>query len=77
MAVPYTSTTEIATFVANVNSATKDLENAQGSDVHAARRKLQVEARKLSLALDEPNEEVWPRIYQVRNVSSRVTCPIC
>lgn len=65
MADSYTSAADIAALVANVNTAAKTFEAAAGGDVHLARRTLQLEARKLLYSLEEPNTEVWPRIYQV------------
>lgn len=67
MADSYASVTEVAALVANVNGAAKSFQAANGGDVHAARRNLQLEARKLLYALEEPNTEVWPRIFQVKN----------
>ncbi|KAE8454287.1 hypothetical protein EG329_005212 [Mollisiaceae sp. DMI_Dod_QoI] len=71
MADSYTPPAEIAALVANVNKAAAGFEAAVGGDLHVARRNLQLEARKLLYSLEEPNTEVWPRIYQV-NVSAAV-----
>lgn len=65
MADSYTSASDVTALVANVNTAAKIFEVAAGGDVHLARRTLQLEARKLLYSLEEPNTEVWPRIYQV------------
>ena len=65
MAATYTPRPEIAVLVANVNKAAAGFEAAAESGVHAARRNLQLEARKLLYSLEEPNAEVWPRIFQV------------
>ncbi len=66
MADSYTPPAEIAALVANVNKAAAGFEGAAGGDLHVARRNLQLEARKLLYSLEEPNTEVWPRIFQVR-----------
>ena len=71
MSDTYASPTEVAPLVANVIKAADAFETATGGDQHGARRTLQLEARKLLYALEEPNTEVWPRIYQV-NVSTAV-----
>lgn len=71
MSDTYASPTEVAPLVANVTKAAAAFESATGGNRHAARRTLQLEARKLLYALEEPNTEVWPRIYQV-NVSTAV-----
>jgi hypothetical protein len=65
MTTPYSSASEVAALVANINSSSKDLESATGADAAIARRKLQTETRQLLNALEEPNAEVWPRCYQV------------
>lgn len=69
MSDSYTSAAEVAALVGNVNNAAKNFEAAAGGDVHLARRTLQLEARKLLYSLEEPNTEVWPRIYQVTILS--------
>jgi hypothetical protein len=61
MSDSYASPAEVASLVANVNKAAAGFD-----DLHAARRNLQLEARKLLYSLEEPNTEVWPRIFQVR-----------
>ncbi|CZR61327.1 uncharacterized protein PAC_11223 [Phialocephala subalpina] len=71
MADSYTPPAEIAALVANVNKAADGFSAAVGGDLHAARRNLQLEARKLLYSLEEPNTEVWPRIFQV-NVSAAI-----
>ncbi|KAK6579861.1 hypothetical protein PZA11_007569 [Diplocarpon coronariae] len=71
MADTYAPATEIAALVANLNKAAAGFESAEGGDQHVARRTLQLEARKLLYSLEEPNTEVWPRIYQV-NVSAAI-----
>jgi hypothetical protein len=65
MADTYAPAAEIAALVANVNKAAAGFEAAVGGDAHLARRNLQLEARRLLYSLEEPNTEVWPRIYQV------------
>lgn len=65
MAAPYASAAEISTLVGNVNSAAKEFEGASEREAEDARRKLQIQAAKLLYSLEEPNTEVWPRIYQV------------
>jgi fructose-1,6-bisphosphatase len=67
MSDSYASPAEVASLVANVNKAAAGFDAAAGvGDLHAARRNLQLEARKLLYSLEEPNTEVWPRIFQVR-----------
>lgn len=73
MADKYASNSEVAELVANVNSAAKAFDIASASDVHNARRALQLEARKLLHSLEEPNQEVWPRIFQVRGAFSSLS----
>ncbi|OBT59329.1 hypothetical protein VE04_00244 [Pseudogymnoascus sp. 24MN13] len=70
MSTVYTSPSEIADLVKGVNEAAASFDTAAAAqgDLHVARRKLQHEARKLLNSLEEPNGEVWPRIFQV-NVS--------
>jgi hypothetical protein len=65
MAGTHTPRPEIAALVENVNKAATGFEAAAEGDVHVARRNLQLEARKLLYSLEEPNAEVWPRIFQV------------
>jgi hypothetical protein len=65
MAAPYASAAEIETLVENVNTASKAFSAVSGREAEDARRKLQAEAAKLLYSLQEPNTEVWPRIYQV------------
>lgn len=66
MSDSYASPAEVASLVANVNKAAAGFDAAAGGDLHVARRNLQLEARKLLYSLEEPNTEVWPRIFQVR-----------
>jgi hypothetical protein len=66
MSDSYASPAEVASLVANVNKAAASFDAAAGGDLHVARRNLQLEARKLLYSLEEPNTEVWPRIFQVR-----------
>lgn len=61
----YASASEVSTLVENVNTASKAFSAVSGREVEDARRKLQVEAVKLLYSLQEPNTEVWPRIFQV------------
>jgi hypothetical protein len=65
MSDSYAPAAEVAKLIAAVNDAGKNFEAAAGGDVHVARRNLQLEARKLLYSLEEPNTEVWPRIFQV------------
>ncbi|KAG4418612.1 hypothetical protein IFR04_008237 [Cadophora malorum] len=71
MADNYVSSAEITPLVVSLNKAAASFEAATGGDQHVARRKLQLEARKLLYSLEEPNHEVWSRIFQV-NVSVAV-----
>ncbi|CAG8981000.1 hypothetical protein HYALB_00013320 [Hymenoscyphus albidus] len=71
MSDSYTSVADVKGLVANVNNTAKNFEAAAGGDVHLARRTLQLEARKLLYSLEEPNTEVWPRVYQV-NVGAAI-----
>lgn len=71
MADSYTSPIEIASLVANVNKAATIFEAAAEGHIHGARRNLQMEARKLLYSLEEPNTEVWPRIFQVHCLVQR------
>ncbi|KAH7303702.1 S-adenosyl-L-methionine-dependent methyltransferase [Rhexocercosporidium sp. MPI-PUGE-AT-0058] len=71
MADSYVSTSEVSLLVANLNTAAATFAASSGGDTHVARRNLQLEARKLLYSLEEPNTEVWPRIFQV-NVSVAV-----
>lgn len=57
---------EVAELVANVDRAAASFASAVGGDVHVARKDLQSEARKLLCSLEEPNAEVWPRVFQVK-----------
>lgn len=66
MADSYVSASVIADLAANVNTAAAKFVAATEGDLHVARRNLQLEARKLLYSLEEPNTEVWPRIFQVR-----------
>jgi hypothetical protein len=65
MAEIFTPRPEIAALVANVKKAAAGFEAAAEGDVHVARRNLQLEVRKLLYSLEEPNAEVWPRVFQV------------
>lgn len=67
MSTVYASTSEIADLVKDVNKAAASFDAAAATqgDLHVARRNLQHEARKLLNSLEEPNGEVWPRIFQV------------
>lgn len=65
MADSYASQAEVASLVANVDKAAKSFEEATVGDVHAARRSLHLEVQRLLSALEEPNQEVWARIFQV------------
>lgn len=69
MADTYIPRPEIASLVENINKAAAGFEVAAEGDVHVARRNLQLEARKLLYSLEEPNSEVWPRIFQVSSCS--------
>ncbi|ETS84536.1 hypothetical protein PFICI_02561 [Pestalotiopsis fici W106-1] len=61
---------EVAAAVGNVTAAMGTLEAALTDGEEAvARRHLRQEAMKLLSSLGDPNEDVWPRIYQV-NVSA-------
>ena len=68
MADNYVSPTDVTPLVVNLNKAAAFFEAATGGDQHVARRNLQVEARKLLYSLEEPNHEVWPRIFQVGDI---------
>tara|TARA_R110002060_G_scaffold14487_6_gene20301 strand:+ start:2088 stop:2348 length:261 start_codon:yes stop_codon:yes gene_type:complete len=68
MADNYVSSAEITPPVVSLNKAAASFEAATGGDQHVARRKLQLEAQKLLYSLEEPNHEVWPRIFQVGGV---------
>ena len=61
----YTLPAEIADLIANLNEAADSFKAAAEGDLRLARRNLQHEARKLLYSLEEPNTEVWPRIFQV------------
>lgn len=67
MSTVYASPSEIADLVKDVNKAAASFDTAAAAqgDLHVARRNLQHEARKLLNSLEEPNGEVWPRIFQV------------
>lgn len=65
MASIHTPRQEVAALVTNVQKAAAGFEAASEGDVHVARRNLQQETRKLLYSLDEPNAEVWPRVFQV------------
>ena len=69
MAGTYTPRPEIAALLASVNKAAAGFKAAAEGDVYVARRNLQLEARKLLYSLEEPNTEVWPRIFQVSLLS--------
>lgn len=62
----------IADAAKKVDAAAAVLEMAiTDSDMISARRSLRLEAMKLVESLSDPNEDVWPRIYQV-NVSAAI-----
>lgn len=63
----YTSPSEIADLVKGVNKAAASFDTAATSQdgLRIARQNLQHEARKLLNSLEEPNGEVWPRVFQV------------
>ena len=58
MSCPLSPGFEIAAHVANINLAAKDLRDSEWGASFAARRRLQVEAKKLLSALEEPSTEV-------------------
>ena len=61
---------ELAAAVGSVNAAMKAFEAASTDGEEAlARRHLRQEALKLLSSTGDPNEDVWPRIFQV-NVST-------
>lgn len=59
---------DIVKLVKDVNEAGQALENTIGGHGESviARKRLQHEAKRLVASLEEPNDEVWPRIFQVR-----------
>lgn len=62
---------EIAALVDSLDTAAKAFESAEGPDSHITRRTLHLQAKKLVASLEEPNSEVWPRIYQVGRVAGK------
>ncbi|KAI1847518.1 hypothetical protein JX266_006370 [Neoarthrinium moseri] len=65
----FTTKDGITAAVDALNTAMRALEEAPaGADEAIARRNLRLEATKLAMSLGDPNEDVWPRIFQV-NVS--------
>lgn len=67
MSTAYTSPSEIADLVEGVNKAAASFGTAAAAQdgLRVARQNLQHEARKLLNSLEEPNGEVWPRVFQV------------
>jgi len=67
MSTAYTPQSEIAVQIDNIKNAAVDFATTTAcqGDFISSRKKLQHEARKLVELLDEPNDAVWPRIFQV------------
>ncbi|KAI1880528.1 hypothetical protein JX265_000768 [Neoarthrinium moseri] len=62
----FTTKDGITAAVDALNTAMRALEEAPaGADEAIARRNLRLEATKLAISLGDPNEDVWPRIFQV------------
>lgn len=63
---------DVAAAVNNVTSAMGVFDAAStGGEEAVARRNLRLEAMKLLWSLGDPNEDVWPRIFQI-NVSATI-----
>lgn len=73
MTTPYASIEEVERLVENVNVTSQTFKAVSGREAEDARRKLQVEAGKLLYSLQEPNTEVWPRIFQVSYHSNKLS----